>query len=275
MKLKLIKATDQNSTITVNDELFVKKPNKVLVAQAIRVYLSNQRQGTSKTQTRSDVSRTSKKMYKQKGTGGARHGDKTATLFVGGAVAHGPRGIENWKKSLSNKMKRLAMKNVLTIQVKNIIITDEILKSNGKTKEAKQFLTKVGLADKKVVIVLPDTLPLVLRSFRNIKNILLVNAKRLNVYEVALADNILITTQAWKILEQRLVVSKQAKESAKKAVGKTAVKTVSKKITTKSVAKSAKSVAKPAAKSAAKSTAKSVTKKTAGKTIKKAKKAAK
>ncbi len=216
MKLKLIKATDQNSTITVSDELFVAKLNQVLIAQSIRVYLSNQRQGTSKTQTRSDVSRTSKKLYKQKGTGGARHGAKTANLFVGGATAHGPRGVENWKKSLSSRMKRLAMRNILTLQAKNIIITDEILKSNGKTKEAKQFLTKVGLADKKVVIVLANTMPLVLRSFRNIQGILTVNAKRLSVYEVALADNILITTKAWKMLEQRLSADKETKKETKK-----------------------------------------------------------
>lgn len=273
MKLKLIKATDQNSTITVSDELFVKKINKVLVAQAVRVYLSNQRQGTSKTQTRSDVSRTGRKMYKQKGTGGARHGDKTATLFVGGAVAHGPRGIENWKKSLLSKMKRLAMKNVLTIQAKNIVITDEILKSNGKTKEAKQFLTKVGLADKKVVLVLPNTLPLVLRSFRNIKNVLIVNAKRLNVYEVALADSILITTEAWKILEQRLTVdkkeSKAAKEQAKEPVKKTSViKTTTKKAAAKSPTKI--TTKKVVAKSATKSVAKKIKAKSS-----KAKKAAK
>ena len=244
MKLKLIKATDQNSTITVSDELFVKKPNKVLVAQAIRVYLSNQRQGTSKTQTRSDVTRTSKKLYKQKGTGGARHGAKTANLFVGGAVAHGPRGVENWKKSLSSKMKRLAMKNVLTLQVKNIVITDEILKSNGKTKGAKQFLTKIGLANKKVVVVLPHNLPLVIRSFRNIKGVLIVNAKRLSAYEVASADSILITTKALQMLEQRLIVVKPAVKSIAKKIAPKVTKT-KKAVVASKVAKTKKAVTTP------------------------------
>lgn len=263
MKLKLIKATDQNSTVSVTDDLFVKKINQSLVAQAIRVYLSNQRQGTSKTQARGDVSRTSKKMYKQKGTGGARHGDKTATLFVGGAVAHGPRGVENWSKNLSSKMRILAMKNALTIQAKNMVVTDEILKSTGKTQEAYQFLKKVGLIDKKVLLILPTNLNLVVRSFRNINGLMIVNANRVNVYDLALANAVLLTSESLKILEQRLIDKQTVKEEKSAKTTAEVAKTV-KPAVAKKVAKS-----KPVAKKVAKEE-KPVTKET-NKVVKKTK----
>lgn len=240
MQLKMIKATDQNAKLNVSDDLFVKKVNQPLIAQAIRVYLSNQRQSTSKTQTRSDVSRTSKKVYKQKGTGNARHGDKTANLFVGGGVAHGPTGNENWKRTLTANLKKKALRNVLTAQAKNIVVTDEILRSIGKTKEANQFLSKVGLADQKVLLVLPEALPLVIRSFRNIKNVFITKAKMLNVYEVAMADKILVTTKTLKVLEERL-----NKTPAKKAEAKSETKA-----SEKAEAPKAKKVAKPATKAA-------------------------
>ncbi len=251
MQLKMIKATDQNAKLTVSDDLFVKKVNRTLLAQAIRVYLSNQRQGTSKVQTRSDVDRTSKKIYKQKGTGNARHGDRTANLFKGGAVCHGPTGNENWKRDLSATLKKVALKNVLTVQAENIIVTDEILRSIGKTKEANQFLTKVGLADQKVLLVLPESLPLVMRSFRNIENVVITNASRLNVYEVACAGKILVTTQTLKALEERL--KKAQSEVAEVKVVKEAKKVVAKESAAKVVTKpSAKKATKPAAKTTAK-----------------------
>jgi len=221
MKLKVIKATDRNSAMTVSDDLFVKKVNQQLIAQAVRVYLSNQRQGTSKTQARGDVSRTSKKWYKQKGTGNARHGAKTATLFVGGAVAHGPRGVENWKRRLTKAMKNLALKNVLTAQVDNIVVTDEILKSIGKTKEAAQFLNKVGLSGQKVLLVLPKTLPLVVRSFRNISKVMITRSNMLTTWEIAMADKIIFTKEALTTLEKRLNKTVKDKKIVKKVVKKT------------------------------------------------------
>src|SRR5690554_4960009 len=105
MKLTVITATSKASSIEVSDAVFGQKANPTLLAQAVRVYLSNLRQGTSKVKTRSEVSRTRAKWYRQKGTGNARHGARSAPIFVGGGVAHGPNGQQNWTKSLSRKMK--------------------------------------------------------------------------------------------------------------------------------------------------------------------------
>jgi large subunit ribosomal protein L4 len=103
MQLTVIDSTSKNEKVRVNDSLFTKKPATFLLAQAIRVYRSNLRQGTSYTKTRSEVKRTKTKWYKQKGTGNARHGARTPNIFVGGGVSHGPRAIENWSKKLNAK----------------------------------------------------------------------------------------------------------------------------------------------------------------------------
>ena len=85
---------------TLPSVFFAKKPNLSILSQAVRVYLSNQRTAQAKSQTRAEVNRTTKKVYKQKGTGGARHGSRRAPIYVGGGIAHGPRGMQNYKMSL-------------------------------------------------------------------------------------------------------------------------------------------------------------------------------
>ena len=143
MKLKVITPTSKSSSIEVSDSVFAQKSNPALVAQAVRVYLSNLRQGSAKVKTRSAVKRTKSKWYKQKGTGNARHGSKNAPIFVGGGVAHGPTGNENWKKDLSRKMKSKALRVALSMQVENIVVTDNLNSIGGKTTEAVKFLNKM------------------------------------------------------------------------------------------------------------------------------------
>lgn len=205
MKLTVINTTtDKKSSITLKDELVGKKVNSQLLAQAIKVYLANQRQGTSKTQTRSQVSLTSKKMYRQKGTGGARHGDKTATIFVGGATAHGPRGIENWKLTLSKREKLNALKSALLAQEKNIIINDEISALKGKTKNAAKLLSKLSAKKDKILIILSVKKVEIVRALRNISNVTISDVKQFNAYDLARHDKIIISKLAIKGLEKRL-----------------------------------------------------------------------
>jgi large subunit ribosomal protein L4 len=216
MKLKVVRTTSRDSHVTVSDQLF-DQPNDQLLAQAIRVYLANQRQGTSKTQTRSEVSRTTRKWYRQKGTGNARHGAKDAVLFVGGAVAHGPTGQENWKLKLTQKLKHQALVAALSAQIDNIVLNDEITELEGKTKQAFQLLKKIAAKfedenldfDKnKFLIVVAQKKPKVQRSLNNLQNIMLVNAKQLNALAVAQADKIVITQAALEELETRLLSQK-------------------------------------------------------------------
>jgi len=253
MKLKVINTTGTNTNITVSDELFAKKVNEQLLAQAVRVYLANLRKSTSKTQTRSDVTRTSKKWYRQKGTGNARHGAKTATLFVGGAVAHGPRGVENWKLKLTKTLKQAALKNALKAQEENILVNDEILETNGKTKKAYQIISKLADKKEKVLVVLLDNKVEVIRSLRNLENVLITKASRLNTLEVASADKIVFTKEAIKSLEKRLVRSEKSKTA--QVVKKTPTRQIAKSVTKTEISK------KPVVKKAAsKTTVKKTTK---------------
>ncbi len=216
MKLRVVRTTSRDSHVTVSDELFDQK-NDQLLAQAVRVYLSNQRQGTSKTQTRSDVNRTTRKWYRQKGTGNARHGAKDATLFVGGAVAHGPTGQENWKKRLPARFKKQALIAALSAQIDNIVLNDEIDELKGKTKQAHQLLKEIAakfdeeelnIDIVKFLIIVAETRPETRRALNNLANVELTTSKQLNALAVAQANKIIITQQGLEQLESRLLGEK-------------------------------------------------------------------
>lgn len=231
MKLKVITPTSK-STIEVNDLVFAQKSNPALVAQAVRVYLSNLRQGSAKVKTRSAVKRTKSKWYKQKGTGNARHGSRNAPIFVGGGVAHGPTGKENWKKDLSRKMKSKALRVALSMQVENIVVTDNLNSIGGKTAEAVKFLNKMVDMKGKIVVVLGENNALLRRSLQNLKRVITVPAIELNALQVAMADTLIFNKDSIKVLEDRLVTVTEkpvVKKVEKKAPAKKkTVKTVKK-----------------------------------------------
>jgi large subunit ribosomal protein L4 len=214
MQLPVIDSTSKNEKIRVNNVLFSEKPADALLAQAVRVYQANLRQGTSYTKTRSEVKRTKKKWYKQKGTGNARHGARTPNIFVGGGVSHGPRAIENWSLKLNQKSKLIALKHALTLQKKNLFVSKDIVSLKGKTKEAKELMVKVGQDTDKILVILNRTNTAVIRALANLPNVLVTTAERLNVLQVVSADKILIDLTALKTLEDRFI--KVKKKSIKK-----------------------------------------------------------
>jgi len=246
MKLKVITATSKSSTIEVSDSIFSQKENPVLVAQAVRVYLSNLRQGSSKVKSRGFVKRTKSKWYKQKGTGNARHGSRNAPIFVGGGVAHGPTGKENWTKNLSRKMKAQALRVALSMQAENIIVTDNFNSLGGKTSEAAKLLDKMIDQRGKVLVVLTDKSELIRRSLGNIPRVLTVQALEINALQVAMSDNLIFTKDSIKILESRLKketkVIKEVEEIKEEveAPKKTAKKAAPKKAAKKAVKKEEK-----------------------------------
>jgi large subunit ribosomal protein L4 len=195
----------------VNDSLFTKKPATFLLAQAIRVYRSNLRQGTSYTKTRSEVKRTKTKWYKQKGTGNARHGARTPNIFVGGGVSHGPRAIENWSKKLNAKSKLVALQTSLTLQKGNLFLSKNLASIKGKTKEAVALLNNVADENDKVLVVLAKSNPIIVRAFRNLEKVLVVTADRLNALHVSNADKIVFEYASLKVLEDRMAKIKKSK----------------------------------------------------------------
>lgn len=207
MKVTSYTATGTKSSATVSDELFGAKPNRQLLAQAIRVYLSNLRQGTSKVKTRSEVARTKAKWYRQKGTGNARHGAKTPNIFVGGGVAHGPNGLQNWTRKLPQRMKQVALVSALSAQAEQVIVNDSFEQLSGKTKEAAQLLTQMGLAEKRVLVIAAQPSVKTVQALRNLPQVLLTKAARTTALEVVNADVIVITKPALEALEARVITS--------------------------------------------------------------------
>jgi large subunit ribosomal protein L4 len=209
MQLTVIDSTSKNEKVRVSDTLFAHNTSDLLLAQAIRVYLSNLRQGTAHTKTRSEINRTKKKWYKQKGTGNARHGARTPSIFVGGGVAFGPRGIENWTKTLTSKSKLLALRVALDAQKKNLFLSKNLSSLTGKTKEATALLAGLEGADSKILVVLTKSSELARRSLRNLENVLVMTADRINALHVAMADKIVVEFTALKVLEDRLAKIKK------------------------------------------------------------------
>ncbi len=217
MKLKKYTLTGEPTTITVSDELFKADVRPELVTQAVYVYRSNQRQGSASTLRRGEVRATTAKVYRQKGTGNARHGARTAPLFVGGGVAHGPTGFENWKKSLPTKMARKATVYALSMQAekKSVAVVSGLEKIDAKSKSALEFISSVADANKRsILMIIDESHDNVIRAFSNIPNVQLTRADRVNAYEVARVDTILVMEPALEKLSARLLTTKKDKAEA-------------------------------------------------------------
>jgi large subunit ribosomal protein L4 len=241
MKVMSIEKTGATSSVTVPAALFGAPVNKTLLAQAIRVYLSNARQGTSKVKTRSEVNLTKKKVYKQKGTGNARHGSKNAPIFVGGGIAHGPTGIENWNKNLSKKMKNSALISALSAQASNSVICNTLSAVNGKTKEVIKLLSPVLSKGGKVLVVLGERNEITERAFANVAQVAVTTAAYLTAYDVSAYNQVVFDMSAIAALETRLLPKKAVtKAVAEKATlpSDTPKKAVVKKTVRKSTKKS-------------------------------------
>ena len=184
-------------------KIFSVPVNPKTLALYVRVYLANQRQGTASTKTRAEVSGSTRKIYRQKGTGRARHGDIKAPIFVGGGVTFGPK-MRDYSLKLNKKQKRLAFLGALTYQFKNqgiLVFDDEFLKIKPKTKKFFSFLEKNDLVEGKKLIVLPkmEKNSLVLAA-RNISKLDFVSYENLNAYQVLSYQKIIFLETALKNL---------------------------------------------------------------------------
>lgn len=186
---------DKKGTVFLPKEIFGQEPNNALVAQAVRVYLSNQRSARAKTKGRGEVNKTKRKVYRQKGTGNARHGAKSAPLYVGGGIAHGPRGDRNYKLSLSKALRRRALICALSIKARSgTVLVAELGDIEPKTRVLAKFLAKVGA--KGPVALVHDDRTNIVRAGRNIEGVVLSSAKQLNLYQVLASGSLILTEGA-------------------------------------------------------------------------------
>ncbi|HUD44154.1 MAG TPA: 50S ribosomal protein L4 [Patescibacteria group bacterium] len=201
-------------TQKLSESIFGEKENKQLVAQAIRVYLANQRQGTRSTKSRGEVRGSTRKIYRQKGTGRARHGGITAPIFVGGGVAWGPKQ-RDFSLNMPQKMKQKALCSALSAKVvdQEIKVVSGLEKLDGKTKNMVTTLQNLELRIKnkeskkgttKILLVINDGVENVVRAARNIDNLSITGVNRLNIYEVMTAKQIIFMQEAIETLEKRL-----------------------------------------------------------------------
>ena len=212
------------------------KPNMVLLSQAMRVYEDRTHPGLSKVQTRAEVNRTKKKVYRQKGTGGARHGARSAPIYVGGGVAHGPKGIKR-RLVLPSKIARKALKTAVTLKAKS----GELFVVSGvntikKTKDVIALLEKIGKnigrQVKRAVFVLSPENKEVKRAMANIQGVSAVSIFDINAYLVYAGGVVLFdkdgleAKRPQKVEEKEELEVKEPKKETKKAAKKQAVKTI-------------------------------------------------
>lgn len=198
-------------TLSLPKEIFGVEINKNLMTQAVRVYLANQRRGTVKTESRGEVNISTRKIYRQKGTGRARHGAASAPIFVGGGVAFGPRQ-RDYSMKLSQKMKQRALFSSLTLKAKDgeIMLVSGLAKLEPKTKNMVSLLQKLQLKGKKNGVLLVTPRPTkdfdsVVKSTRNIEGVSVTASNLLNTYEVLRARKILLMKESVDALKETYI----------------------------------------------------------------------
>lgn len=204
MKAQVLKLdTDGTSEIELNDSIFGLEPRSDLLQRVVVWQLAKRRAGTHKVLTRGEINRTKKKVYKQKGTGQARHGARSAPLFVGGAKAMGPVQHSH-AFDLPKKVRALGLRHALSAKAKGgALLVIESAKADGiKTKDLAQRLGKIGAENALIVDgKFEENFSL---SARNLVGVRLLPAAGLNVYDILHRDKLVLTTAAVRAIEERL-----------------------------------------------------------------------
>lgn len=186
--------------VDLPESVFEAKINRGLMHQALVRQLANARQGTHKAKSRSEVNRTTAKMYRQKGTGNARHGSRRAPIFVGGGVAHGPKP-RSYVKDMPRKMRRAALRSALTVKASNgdIVVLDNLSLDKPKTKDMVVVLEQLA-QDSSVLILLPELNENVEKSVRNLSNAKSIRASYLNIRDLLGYDKIIMPLSSLEVL---------------------------------------------------------------------------
>lgn len=191
--------------VELNDSVFNDKINKHVVHQVVNAQLAARRGGNASTKTRGKVRGGGRKPWRQKGTGRARHGSIRSPLWVGGGITFGP-SPRSYDKKLTKKMKKLALRSVLTDKVERdeLILVDKIELDQPKTKAVVQMLADLNLEDKKVVLVMPEKDKNLYLSARNIPHVKTLLAGSINAYDLLDNEMIIFIEEAVNMVEEVL-----------------------------------------------------------------------
>ena len=198
----------ETGTVDLAESLFGHEENATLIAHYVRVYLQNQRQGTASTKNRSEIVGSTRKIYRQKGTGGARHGSRKSPTFVGGGVNGGPKP-RDYSLDMNKKQKKKALFVSLSMKAneKAIKVLDaESLTIKPKTKTIAEFLNTTKIGNSKVLFVLSEVNGNgFVMSVRNIPNVEIMQAHTINPYAILNSKQIIFVGDALKTLEEHFV----------------------------------------------------------------------
>jgi large subunit ribosomal protein L4 len=207
MEVAVLKSSGETTSKKVNlpESVFAIEPNDHAIYLDVKSYLANQRQGTHKSKQRNEISGSSKKLKKQKGTGGARAGNIKNPQFKGGGRVFGPQP-RDYSFKLNKKVKDLARKSALTYKAKDnsIAILEDFTFDAPKTKQFTALLKALSLGDKKTLFVFPEVNKNVVLSGRNIQNSKITSADQINTYDLMNADNVIFVESSISKVENLL-----------------------------------------------------------------------
>ena len=194
-----IKGEDTGRKVQLNDSIYAVEPNEHVMYLAVKQYLADQRQGTHKSKERSELSGSTRKLFRQKGTGGARRGDINSPLLRGGARVFGPKP-RDYSFKLNKKVKALARRSALSCKVNDneIVVVEDFTFDEIKTKKMVEVLNSFNVNGKRNMFVFAEPDRNVVMSARNIQRTNVVLARNLNTYDILNAKKIFITESALK-----------------------------------------------------------------------------
>jgi large subunit ribosomal protein L4 len=205
MQVEVLNSNGQSTgrKVELADNIFGIDPHSHVVYLAVKAFLANQRQGTHKAKTRSEIAGSTRKLHKQKGTGGSRKGSIKNPLFHGGGRIFGPVP-RDYTQKVNKKTKSLARKSVLSAKAKegNIMVIEDFTFDSPKTSQFKNVLTSLNVASKRSLFLLPEYDDNVYLSGRNLQETSIIKATDFNVYEVLKANCLVISESAIKKLEE-------------------------------------------------------------------------
>ena len=206
MELEVLKidGTPSGKKVVLDEKVFGIQPNDHAIYLDVVQYLANQRQGTAKTKDRSEVSYSTKKLGRQKGGGGARHGSRKANIFVGGGRAFGPKP-RLYRTKLNKKLKSLARFSALTYKAQDnaIIFVEPFAMDAPKTKEFMRILEAIKAGDRKILFVLPQNSDNIYLSSRNLPEVKVITLNELNPYNIMNAHSLVFIDGVQDVLSER------------------------------------------------------------------------
>jgi len=200
-----VSGQETGARVQLPDSIFGVEPNDHAIYLDVKQYLANQRQGTHKSKQRNEIAGSTRKLHKQKGTGGARAGSVKSPLFNGGGRVFGPQP-RDYSFKLNKKLKSLARKSALSYKAKDnqIVVLEDFTFDTIKTKSYIQFVADLNFANEKTLLVLPIADKNIYLSSRNIKKAKVITADQLSTYDILNTGRLLLTTGSVKTLEEAL-----------------------------------------------------------------------